>query len=1134
MNSSLERIKQKMMIKPPANEREPVAVIINANAEHKILFIDQQNKDFDREKLINILEDNNVFKVVIKPALRASLHDSSSEIQIITNKPPKKKYKKVLFKDRDSFVPLEPEEREPDFTNIPMHMEEEEEEEKEDNIGEKNIGEKNISEKGIKKTTKRTLPNLNSKFEERFGLDERVNQPTDMIQIKASKYYMNNREMFINFINSLFRPYKEEMEQSSKNVTCETLDKEQNDFSLLTHQKIVRDYINLYTPYRGLLLYHGLGSGKTCTSIAIAEGMKHAKKIMVLTPASLRRNYMEQLKFCGDSIYKKNQFWEFISLKEYPDALPMLSTILNLPERIITNRGGAWFINVSKASNYAELNVSQKEDLEKQLDIMIKEKYEFVNYNGLSLEKLKTMTTDFTKNLFDDKVVIVDEAHNLISRIVNKIKKRKVLKKGKDEISLSIKLYEFLISASNAKIILLTGTPIINYPNEFGILFNILRGYIKTWEIPLTINTSKKIDQNAIEDILSAERVIDYISYSASKKTLIVTRNPFGFQNMFENNTLDPNDYAGVSKKNADKHYISDNRFIENIIKLLNDNDIDVPDKRNIKVTNYKSLPDDFETFENAYIDNATKELKNMDNLKRRIIGLSSFFKSAKEDLLPTYENDPKKDYHLIKVPMSNFQFKIYESARKNERKTEKTKKSKGLMNDVFGDSNSTYKIFSRLFCNFVMEDRPIPMKIKDKDKDLNKDLDNDVDLDDLEDQHIPEGETEGDVILENVGGKTYKEMIDKKILEIKDNAEEYLTPEKLQIYSPKFLQMLIRITNKDYKGLHLVYSQFRTLEGIELFSMMLNQNGFARFKIKKSGANVWGLDIPLEDRGKPMYVLYTGTESSDEKEIYRNVYNGDWKYVPESISNKLLKKSRTNKLGEIIKVFMITSSGSEGINLKNTRYVHIMEPYWHPVRLEQVIGRARRICSHKDLPKSLQTVEVFVYIMVFSQQQLDNKNDNVELLIKDISKFSKKPITTDEYLYEISEIKAKLTKQLTDIIKESAFDCNIYNNGKCMSFVNPTNKDFSYVPDFEQQQSDVIMQVNKRKVTWIGREVNILGKKYVVNANEIKDKYNKILKVFDYDSYMNAVKNKDMNGVIQVGTLENVNGEWKNFQPIA
>lgn len=64
----------------------------------------------------------------------------------------------------------------------------------------------------------------------------------------------------------------------------------------------------------------------------------------------------------------------------------------------------------------------------------------------------------------------------------------------------------------------------------------------------------------------------------------------------------------------------------------------------------------------------------------------------------------------------------------------------------------------------------------------------------------------------------------------------------------------------------------------------------------------------------------------------------------------------------------MITSSGSEGINLRNTRYVHIMEPYWHPVRTEQVIGRARHICSHTDLPKELQTVVVFIYLMVFQK----------------------------------------------------------------------------------------------------------------------------------------------------------------------
>ena len=72
--------------------------------------------------------------------------------------------------------------------------------------------------------------------------------------------------------------------------------------------------------------------------------------------------------------------------------------------------------------------------------------------------------------------------------------------------------------------------------------------------------------------------------------------------------------------------------------------------------------------------------------------------------------------------------------------------------------------------------------------------------------------------------------------------------------------------------------------------------------------------------------------------------------------------------MGEIIKILMITSSGAEGISLRNTRYVHITEPYWHPVRIEQVIGRARRICSHQDLPPELRPVNVFLYLMRFWQ----------------------------------------------------------------------------------------------------------------------------------------------------------------------
>ena len=90
------------------------------------------------------------------------------------------------------------------------------------------------------------------------------------------------------------------------------------------------------------------------------------------------------------------------------------------------------------------------------------------------------------RNIFDNSVIIIDEAHNLVSRIVNKLKRPDAL---------SMRLYQYLMSADNCKIVLLSGTPIINYPNEIAILFNILRGYIKTWSFPLNINTSKKINK---------------------------------------------------------------------------------------------------------------------------------------------------------------------------------------------------------------------------------------------------------------------------------------------------------------------------------------------------------------------------------------------------------------------------------------------------------------------------------------------------------------------------------------------------------------------------------------------------------------------------------------------------------------
>ena len=981
-------------------------------------------------------------------------------------------------------------------------------------------------------------------------LGDRLGKKEPNVFIKAPAYYMNNREIFINFLNSLFKPYSDKLKQEAgQDISCEKMAQaKQKSFGLMIHQQIVRDYMNVYSPYRGLLLYHGLGAGKTCASIGIAEGLKDAKQVIIMTPASLRMNYVSELKHCGDPIYKINQHWEFIETNGNLHVEKALSEILNLPVEEIRKKGGAWMVD-KKPSNFDSLEPEKQKAIDTQINKMIQKKYRFINYNGIRNDHLNKLIKDSeemynTSNPFDNKVIIIDEAHNFVSRIVNKIEKKKD--------TLSMKLYELILDAENCRVIFLTGTPIINYPNEIGILFNMLRGYIKTYFIPLsTANARKKINQKKIMSILKEDRLVDYVEYKSSSNMLVVTRNPFGFSNRQSKGK-----YRGVSQnKKSEK---SERYFLRKLSQKLKDNDIDMLMER-IRVEKYKALPDKSDEFNRLFID-TTKgkfgELKEVNLLKRRILGLTSYFRSAQEALLPRYEE--ANDLHVLKIPMSDFQLGAYEDARNAERKEETRnakKRKKAGDSGIYGETTSTYRIFSRAFCNFVFPNeivevdgeeilltRPMPKedkKIKEQLKAIVESGDEDLldgenvqdRLDNVDGRHdIDEVAEISDNIKQNTSNN-YQERIEKALELLKQNRDKFLTREGLEKYSPKFLKLLENIVDPDHPGLHLIYSQFRTLEGIGIFSMILEANGFARFKIKKNAAGLWDLNMTEEDIGKPTYALYTGTEEADEKEIIRNIFNGTWDSVPSSLATKLRSMSANNNMGEVIKVIMITSSGSEGITLRNTRYVHIVEPYWHPVRTEQVIGRARRICSHQALEEEYKTVEVFMYLMTFTQKQLEGDPSaetkegkgpmvSVELKLKDKSKldseqaieeYGSTTITTDEALYEISNIKKNITSDILRAVKESSMDCAIHagSNAKegiaCYSFGNPPPTSFSYKPSYGTEEKEQISKINRKQITWKAYPINIKGIKYALKRTDKKNK--KIGEVYDLDSYMAAKK---------------------------
>ena len=990
--------------------------------------------------------------------------------------------------------------------------------------------------------------------------------------IRADSYYLNNRKAFINFMNTSLLPYRDI--SKSNNISCKDLDKAKKDeFNLLPHQNIVREYMSVYTPYRGLLLYHGLGSGKTCSSIAIAEGLKSSRRVIVMTPASLRMNYMEELKHCGDALFKKTQHWNFVSiLNNEPMALEA-SKRLGIRKAYIEKRSGVWVMDKTQSPNYASLSVKEKRLLDDQLNEMIRFKYRFIHYNGgiryntLDEMENQAMRTHGTRNPFDNHVVIIDEVHNFISRIVNKIGRRLT---NRNQTALSIRLYKHLMNAQNCKLVFLSGTPMINYPNEIGVLFNMLRGYIITWKISVKQMSTRdggKIDTGYFRKILADITSTDHIHYTPSTGILEITKNPFGFVN---------DEMDSLKKKNDVSGNVTNAQFQDLIIQALRTNGFTIDEKGIQKIYN-KSLPDEKDEFNKLFVNTnpppppppatdstttttpAYNPIVNSLLLKRRIIGLTSYFRSAQEKLMPRFL--PSADIKVFKIPMSNEQFAVYNKARSAEREQErnmrKTKRrNQGNENaDGGAEPTSTYRIFSRLFCNYVFPPeipRPLPqdgVTLEAYIKKTNGKIDEgDIDNVNVEEKalHIDnDHEVEDLPALEEVHKEVvdteYEKRIEYAIGLLEKDKDKFFSKTALQRYSPKFLQILENLQNEEYGGLHLIYSQFRTLEGIGILKMVMEANGFAEFKLKND-KDGWKMDFDMEkDGGKPRFVLYTGTETTEEKEIIRNVFNGNMNFVPVTLREQLKAFGDDNIHGDFIRIFMITSSGAEGISLKNVNYVHIVEPYWHPVRMNQVIGRARRICSHEDLTEPNRFVKVFMYLMKVTEEQIKSE-DATEMIANDLSKRNPKFVfTTDETLYEISDMKNDVSNTIMKYVKETSIDCTINatlnmnsDNAEkleCFRFGTANANELSYRPSYKEEENDEVAVQNQETQLWKGKEVKLstrdkLKREFVVrlrreNEPMISPLYGKLTnEVYDKESYESA-KNDPSISPIRIGTLE-------------
>ena len=141
---------------------------------------------------------------------------------------------------------------------------------------------------------------------------------------------------------------------------------------------------------------------------------------------------------------------------------------------------------------------------------------------------------------------------------------------------------------------------------------------------------------------------------------------------------------------------ISDVDFKSTIIGILEKSgDLEVVTS-NIKTEFHKLLPDNADNFNNTFINQDELEIKNENLFKRRILGLTSYFRSAQEKLLPSFvTNEDGGKFHVVLSEMSDYQFGIYEKIRKDEADREKISKRNMRKKDALEKISDISYIFT-------------------------------------------------------------------------------------------------------------------------------------------------------------------------------------------------------------------------------------------------------------------------------------------------------------------------------------------------------------------------------------------------------------------------------------------------------
>lgn len=647
------------------------------------------------------------------------------------------------------------------------------------------------------------------------------------------------------------------------------------DFELTPHQMFVRNFMSFQTPYNGLLLYHGLGSGKTCSAISISEEMREYMKqigsnrrIMIVASPNVQQNFKLQL----------------------------------FDERKLTLIDGLWNIKACTGNKYLkEINPMNMKGFSKEKVIMqikriISNYYVFMGYvafaNYISDNmKIESEMSNKTREeiikkklnkLFNNRLVIIDEVHNI--RISEENKNKRV----------AMELLNLVNNVDNMRLLLLSATPMYNSYKEIIWLINLLnindnRSQIQSKDVFDNEGNFKLDDEgNEIGKELLVRKSTGYISFVRGE-------NPYTFP--------------------------------------------------------FRIWPDIFKP---------DKALKNWTYPSTQLNGIEIF--------------RPIEMLSLYMCNIGNIQQIGYNYIISNVRKeVEENKKYK----------NIDFENMDRF--GYTLIQRPIEaLNIIYPHENLHEG----------NDKKIPVSELVG------TGGLSRIMKFEKYPLKLNFEYKEgpfkgmFKQPE-LNKYSGKINNILNTII--DSTGVILIYSQYID-GGIIPIGLALEELGFKR---AGSSSSLFK-DPPSEPIDSITFKTKSNTNDNFSQAAYIMI-TGDPTISTDNVAELKLATNLDNINGEKVKVILISQAGSEGLDFKFIRQVHILEPWYNMNRIEQIIGRAVRTCSHKSLSFENRNVEIYLYASIMEEEDKE---------------------AVDLYVYRVAEKKAVKIGTITRLLKETAVDC--------------------------------------------------------------------------------------------------------------